>query len=401
MSGALRPTGSSPPAEESFFDLLIDTLEGLDRSARGLFLQRLLQVLTQVELDETRSTELWDRLVERRREWSRVLGRPVSLRTALVDVFSSEQFLRAPILVEYQQLKKLQINAATDALTGIYNRRLFDEYLDKELNRAQRYAHTLALMILDLHAFKQVNDRWGHLRGDQVLQLAASSLRKSMRTSDFAFRIGGDEFALLLPQTDAEQAATVGHRLHTQFASDIAAMQIELPLAFDYGVAVYPQDGQEASELMRVADQRLYQMKGTGRNGGRRVTPAPGAPMGVPAAPPEEAPRDAAQATPAPASTLTPTPRPEGVIERRKAERISLAQTHADAQLAWNAAKVRILDISSGGLSLETEQGLELKETFPAVLHVPILPAVRVSLRVVYQTALGRGFSRVGCAFLA
>ena len=99
--------------------------------------------------------------------------------------------------MEYEELRKLQINAATDPLTGLYNRRFFDDFFDKELNRSVRYTHRLALVVFDLHRFKEVNDRYGHPQGDLLLQMAASTLRKSLRTSDYAFRIGGDEFALL------------------------------------------------------------------------------------------------------------------------------------------------------------------------------------------------------------
>ena len=85
-----------------------------------------------------------------------------------MDVLASASFLRVPILIEYDDFKKLQINAATDALTGLYNRRLFDEYYDKELNRSKRYSQQLAVVILDMHKLKEVNDRYGHLQGDQV-----------------------------------------------------------------------------------------------------------------------------------------------------------------------------------------------------------------------------------------
>ena len=106
-----------------------------------------------------------------------------------------------------------EINAATDPLTGLYNRRFFDDYFEKELNRSIRYSHRLALVAFDLHRFKEVNDRFGHQQGDVLLQMAAATLRKSLRTSDYAFRIGGDEFALLLPQTDTEQASALSRRL--------------------------------------------------------------------------------------------------------------------------------------------------------------------------------------------
>ena len=118
------------------------------------------------------------------------LGRKISLKTAMVDVLSAANFLRVPVLIEYDELKKLQVNAATDALTGLHNRRLFDEYFEKEMNRAKRYGQQLAIVILDLHKLKEVNDRHGHLQGDQVLQIAAATLRRTLRSSDFAFRIG-------------------------------------------------------------------------------------------------------------------------------------------------------------------------------------------------------------------
>ncbi len=425
MPGPLRPTGSSLPAEDSFYDLLIDTLEGLDRQARGVFTQRFLKSLTQLELSESQSLEYWERILEQRRQLTDLLGRPVSLKTALVDVFTSANFLRVPILMEYEDLKKLQINAATDPLTGLYNRRLFEEYFDKELNRARRYEHHLALIVLDLHMFKDVNDRFGHPRGDQVLQLAANTLRRSMRTSDFAFRIGGDEFALLLPQSDAEQGATLGRRIYNNFAAAIAPLRFDLPLALDYGLAVHPQDGDQSEVLLRVADERLYKMKYASRTG--NTSPRDNTPPGGPAPlmpepdqhfnPPARpvsshsasdedmhAANAAARLAARPANASSRRfagLAPEGA-ERRKAERISLASTNAHAQVNLGTEKtIRVLDISNGGVSLELEQSLSLGDTFQAVLRVPILPAIRVNLRRVYFQSLSNGLIRVGCSFVA
>jgi GGDEF domain-containing protein len=206
---------TQPSAEDSFLDLLVETLEGVEESVRGQFLRSFFRTFAQIDLAEAESAEYWERILIRRRELSENLGKRVSLKTAMVDVLASANLLRVPILVEYDEFKKLQINAATDALTGLYNRRLFDEYCDKELNRAKRYAQQLAIVILDLHKLKEVNDQRGHLQGDEVLQIAAATLRKTLRASDFSFRIGGDEFALLLPQTDPEQAITLCHRIRS------------------------------------------------------------------------------------------------------------------------------------------------------------------------------------------
>jgi diguanylate cyclase (GGDEF)-like protein len=443
LSDPGRIAGSSRPVEDSFFDLLIDTLEGLDRPARGLFLQRLLKSLTQLDLTEAQSLESWDRILERRRELTQLIGRPVALKTAMVDYLASSNLLRAPILMEYEDLKKLQVNAATDPLTGLYNRRLFEEYFEKELNRARRYDLSLALIVMDLHVFKMVNDRFGHPRGDQVLQLAASTLRHSMRTSDFAFRIGGDEFALLLPQSDAEHAATLGRRVHANFAGVLQPQQMEIPIGLDYGFAVYPQDGDQAEVLLRVADERLYQMKYSVRekNGAemnaaadasrRRVSrPAEppssdssGAPEGSvrqsqpelgaaksgdrvdgasPAAekPVEKSSSAQSSSTPPDAATR-PEPVERSGADRRRWERISLSGKRAFATVSNGADRqFRVLDMSHGGVALEAEQDLPTGESFQAVLHVPILGEVRVKLKKLYVQRIPGQQSRVGCLFV-
>ncbi|MFZ0967709.1 MAG: GGDEF domain-containing protein, partial [Candidatus Acidiferrales bacterium] len=197
-------TAQKPSAEDCFLDLLAETLEGLDDGVRGPFLQRFFKSFTQLELDEAQCTRAWSDIIARQKEFSEALGRRIALKTALVDVLGASHFLQVPVLLEYDAYRKLQINAATDGLTGLYNRRLFDETCDKELNRAKRYSGLLAVVLFDLHRLKEINDKYGHMKGDQVLQLAANNLRKTLRASDFAFRIGGDEFALVLPQTDPE-----------------------------------------------------------------------------------------------------------------------------------------------------------------------------------------------------
>jgi len=181
------------PVEDSYLELLADTLESLDLPARGQFLQRYIRAITHLDLRESQCIQLWDEMLSRRRELSENLGRPVALKTALMDVLASAGLFRVPIVIEYDELKTLQLNAVTDPLTGLYNRRLFSETFEKELNRGRRYGTPLGLVVLDLHRFKEVNDKHGHPRGDEVLRAAAATLKKALRTSDSAFRIGGDE----------------------------------------------------------------------------------------------------------------------------------------------------------------------------------------------------------------
>jgi diguanylate cyclase (GGDEF)-like protein len=395
-----------PSAEDSFLDLLVETLEGLDESVRGQFLRQYFRTIAQTDLTDAQSNEYWNRILQHRRELSESLHRRVSLKTAMLDVLASANLLRVPIMMEYEDFKKLQINAATDALTGLYNRRLFDEYFEKELNRAKRYGQHLAIVILDLHKLKEVNDRRGHLQGDQVLQLAATTLRKTMRTSDFAFRIGGDEFALLLPQTDPEQAITLCRRVRAQYEAEIRPLNLDVGVTVDFGVAVHPQDGDEKSALMGLADERLYELKLAGR-ANTRVIPMEAPPVSEqPVAKPREVHTPIAQPrivpTPVPSPSQSAMPQPTAHAEQRKWERVSLAGTKAYAVLADSTQRnAKVVDLSYGGVALTLDKPDEISDQFNAVLHVPILPPVRVVLRKAYVMLAEGGRTRVGCSFVS
>ncbi|MGA8366889.1 MAG: diguanylate cyclase domain-containing protein [Candidatus Acidiferrales bacterium] len=385
-----------PAAEDSFLDLLAETLQALDESVRGQFLREYFRAIAHTDFTEAQSNDLWVRILQRRRELSESLAKKVSLKTVILDVLASGNFFRVPILMEYEELKKLQVNAATDALTGLQNRRLFDEYCDKELTRAKRYGQPLAIVVLDLHKLKEVNDSHGHLQGDKVLQLAATTFGKTLRASDFAFRIGGDEFALLLPQTDTEQAAVLSNRVRAQFEADLRQLNLGVGATLDFGVAVHPQDGDQKGQLMGLADERLYQQKHSGRAASRAVPPESHPP---PSEPPATATSTAAAA---PAEPRDTPPAAWPPTEHRKWERVSLAGTKAHAVLTENGqTTAKVIDLSYGGVALQFEKSEDFPNQFNAVLHVPILPPVRVVLRTVHAQPLEGGRIRVGCSFVS
>ncbi len=451
-----EPLHSQPSAEDSYLEVLAETLESLEDSVRGQFLRQFFRTIAQIDLTEAQGNEYWERILLRRRELAESIGKKVSLKTAMVDVLASTSFLRVPILMEYEEFKKLQINAATDPLTGLYNRRLFDEYCDKELNRAKRYGQQLAVVILDVHKLKEVNDNHGHLQGDQILQLAAATLRKTLRASDFAFRIGGDEFALLLPQTDSEQATTLCRRVRAQYEGDVHSLKLDPGVTLDFGIAVQPQDGEQKSVLMGVADDRLYELKNIGRTTSRVIPLTPQAPRGdagsaataqrdpashlpkeTPTRPPSEDSSPAHRNSSAAESERAPLrdspiqpqhtgrtdePQPPQLqsetgphtagtspaapsssrIEKRKWERVSLAGTKAYALLTEaDKRTATLVDLSYGGVALMLEKGVELPDQFSAILHVPILPPVRVILRKAHTQRLDSDRERVGCSFVS
>jgi diguanylate cyclase (GGDEF)-like protein len=413
------PAAPRLPLEDAYLELLADTLEGLDHSSRGQFLQRYFRATAHLDLRESQCLQLWDEMLTRRREFADALGRPVSLKTVLLDVLSSAGLLRVPVILEYDELKKIQLNAVTDPLTGLYNRRLFAESFEKELNRARRYGLPLGIAILDLHRFKEVNDKYGHPRGDEVLRAAATTLQKALRTSDSAFRIGGDEFALLLPQTDAAQAIALSRRIEIVFAETLAPLLLAFPVTMDHGVANFPQDGDQSDQLIHVADERLYRLKQAnhirgGVDSSRSAAQPPSQttlqaqpPIPISAGkPPEIIPSDFVIASSAAADALAeqnPAPHSQASYAvARKAERVSMAGTNAYAIIGdQGTRRARVLDLGFGGVALEFEQPEDLPESILAILHVPILPPVRVYLRPVWSRRTSDGTFRFGCHFVS
>jgi diguanylate cyclase (GGDEF)-like protein len=418
--------------EDSYLELLAETLEGLDLSARGQFLQRYMRAIAHVDLSESQAVQVWEDMLSRRRELSDQTGRSISLKTALIDVLSTGGLLRVPILIEYDELKNLRMHAVTDPLTGLYNRRHFTETFEKELNRARRYVSPLGLVTLDLHRFKEVNDQHGHPRGDDVLRAAAATLKKALRTSDSAFRIGGDEFALLLPQTDAPQALALSRRIEAVFAELLQPLQLSVAVTMDHGAANFPQDGEDAEQLIRVADERLYRLKHANHrkalNGAPHDEPLTAAPTTTepPAAAPSAPERAASLPAPISIESKRPPEKIESTIEaaasatsaaistdlappaartfavQRKAERVSMNGTNAYAVIGEHGTRrARVLDLGFGGVAIELDSQDDLPENLLAVLHVPILPPVRVNLKPVWKQQTSQGNYRVGCAFVS
>jgi diguanylate cyclase (GGDEF)-like protein len=155
----------------------------------------------------------------------------------------------------------------TDGLTGLRNRRFFDERLVEEFKRAQRYTDQLSLMMIDLDHFKLVNDKYGHQAGDVVLRDTAGLIRASIRDPDIACRYGGEEFAIILPKTHLSGALSVAERIWRELGGKTFPVGGGLKLTGSIGIAFYPAKDITAPELLvRFADEALYQAKKSGRN---------------------------------------------------------------------------------------------------------------------------------------
>jgi diguanylate cyclase (GGDEF)-like protein/PAS domain S-box-containing protein len=167
----------------------------------------------------------------------------------------------------------LRQQAAKDSLTGLANYRHLVDVLDSEIKRSERTKREFALLLFDLDGLKQINDRYGHMTGSQALCRLADVLSIGCRDSDTAARFGGDEFALVLPETGEEPAKLVAHRICESFANDGR----EPKLSVSVGVALYPADGERLDTLLGAADVALYSMKarihGHSQKGGQGAQP--------------------------------------------------------------------------------------------------------------------------------
>jgi diguanylate cyclase (GGDEF)-like protein len=193
------------------------------------------------------------------------IGRPAADPewTTLVRTMAHEAAMALENARVYEEARNL---ADRDPLTGFFNHRYLHERLAEEVVRSSRTRQPVAVMMLDLDGFKLVNDTFGHIHGDLVLSFAASLIRATLRTSDVAARYGGDEFALILPDTDATEAAAAAERLQTAFRTTPFEADRRSPyfLGASIGISTYPSGGRTPAELLAAADERLYAAKRAG-----------------------------------------------------------------------------------------------------------------------------------------
>jgi diguanylate cyclase (GGDEF)-like protein len=162
----------------------------------------------------------------------------------------------------FQQVEQL---AYLDGLTGIFNRRLFERRIREELDRAVRYQTTLSVIMIDIDHFKRVNDEFGHLLGDEVLRKVSQMFHQALRKPDVCCRFGGEEFAIILPETSGPNAFLVAEKLR-RLVSSFEFPGVPRPVTISVGVADFPRCGDTRDNLVRSADESLYLAKQAGRN---------------------------------------------------------------------------------------------------------------------------------------
>lgn len=197
------------------------------------------------------------------------LTQVINQMAAGVELTQHELHLRIEAAtLELREAKILaEQEARLDPLTGLFNRRAFMERASDELLRARRYGSPLALAMIDIDYFKDVNDRWGHAIGDQVLMAFADTLKNSMRAVDVVARIGGEEFVLLMTETTIEEAMRAAERIRTDIeASSLQVAETRLHWTASFGVTILHGDDYSVSAALIRADRALYRAKENGRN---------------------------------------------------------------------------------------------------------------------------------------
>ncbi len=171
-----------------------------------------------------------------------------------------------------QLYAEVEAKSRIDELTGLFNRRSFDEVMASETSRYSRYGGMFSLIYLDIDSFKAFNDNYGHLAGDEMLRQIGGVIRNAIRTSDQAFRYGGEEFAVLLPNTSIEPANRVAERIRKKISSIVIAGYA--PVTASIGLSSWPANGKNVNEIIAAADAALYSVKHSGGNRSQRaVTP--------------------------------------------------------------------------------------------------------------------------------
>ncbi len=247
----------------------IQTMEEWERLAsefgEEIFSEALYR-LSRLELPASEAKDTILAVLQHQAGLCQALGRDVRLVTAMCDYFMQvEPMLREPILVEVNLLRQKEESAYKDELTGLFNRRSFNQEIPREMERFRRFGQPFTLLMLDLDHFKIFNDTYGHSAGDQALRDIAQILSDTARLYDRAVRYGGEEFAVILPQASREEATGVAERIRQAVELhriNFAGQELP-PITVSIGLACFPTDALDMTNLVQRADQALYLAKVT------------------------------------------------------------------------------------------------------------------------------------------
>jgi diguanylate cyclase (GGDEF)-like protein len=230
----------------------------------------ILKFLTNLDFNEEEAKNHYFRLIEHRCMLNEKLGRDAGLRVATLDYFTNVQkLMKNPRIVEIDFFEEMLKTGREDPKTGCYNARTLQELAVREFKRAERYNQKVSFVIIDVDNFKHFNDRFGHLFGDRILKVFTDIIKLSVREEDIVARFGGDEFAVVMPQTGRVGARSLAERMKQRLLDHFREMEYQgkrVEVTFSAGIATFPLDGQDYESILRASDVCLYQSKSLGKN---------------------------------------------------------------------------------------------------------------------------------------
>ncbi len=243
----------------------VDTLAGIQGEK---VYPVLLNIFSQLDFKDDEARSIWQDMVRHRQEMMESMARSVNLTTAICDyMLTVRRELIHPKVVELNLFEETSHYSKCDSLTGLYNRSYFEEALKSEASRCKRYQTEFSLVFFDLDHFKRINDTLGHQAGDKVLKSVAKLIQTEKRVEDIAFRFGGEEIILMLPETQKYNALILAERIRHKIEYmnlNFEGERIEVTVTG--GIATFPLDTDVATELVECADRALYRAKHQGRN---------------------------------------------------------------------------------------------------------------------------------------
>ena len=247
-------------------ELILHKLEALSKNSSAGFFADLFYVIANLELSEEEATQFWKDIYEHTLMMCEKMGRNVSFRVALLDhILVNNRVIKNPKIIELNLFDSVVKNSVIDELTGVYNRRYFQLAIKREMKRAKRYERPLCLFLFDVDNFKTFNDNFGHIVGDAVLRIIGVTLKDSFRQEDTICRVGGEEFAIILPEIDMNSALIACKRFAETLKIN-SKENLNNIITISGGATEFPIHGETSEELYSKADVALYKVKNSGKD---------------------------------------------------------------------------------------------------------------------------------------